>query len=76
MRTLVHCVVIVMPGCIILFADLHIFPSDCCWGMYVRRELIQRLLVALHGILNSYLRDALHESSADAVACLPSPRAY
>jgi NAD-specific glutamate dehydrogenase len=41
----------------------------------VRREFMQRLYVALHGTMGSYLRDALHEGSADAVACLPVPRA-
>jgi hypothetical protein len=32
---------------------------------------MQRHFVALHGTLGSYLRDALHEGSADAMACLP-----
>jgi hypothetical protein len=41
----------------------------------VRRECMQRLSVALHGTLGSYLRDAFHEGSDDAVACLPVPRA-
>jgi hypothetical protein len=42
----------------------------------VRRELMQRLSVALHGTLGSYPRDASQEGSADAVACLPViPRA-
>jgi hypothetical protein len=36
--------------------------------------MIQRLCVALHGTLGSYLRDALHEGSADAMACLHVPR--
>jgi hypothetical protein len=39
-----------------------------------RREFMQRLCVALHGTLGSYLHDALHEGSADGVACLPVPR--
>jgi hypothetical protein len=39
----------------------------------VRRELMQRLVVALHGTLGSCLRDALQKGSADAVACLPVP---
>jgi hypothetical protein len=43
----------------------------------VRREFMQRLSAALHGTWGSYLRDALHEGNADAVACLPVPtRAY
>jgi hypothetical protein len=37
----------------------------------VRREFMQRVSAALHGISGSYLRDALQEGSADAVACLP-----
>jgi hypothetical protein len=41
----------------------------------VRREFTQRLSAALHGTLGSYLRDAMHGSSADAVACLPVSRA-
>jgi hypothetical protein len=41
----------------------------------VRREFMQRLSTALHGTLGSYLRDALQEGSAGAVACLPVPRA-
>jgi hypothetical protein len=40
-----------------------------------RREFMQRLSTALHDTLGSYLRDALQEGSADAVACLPVPRA-
>jgi hypothetical protein len=31
---------------------------------------MQRLFAALHDTLSSYLRDALHEGSVDAVACL------
>jgi hypothetical protein len=42
----------------------------------VRREFMQRLSVALHITLGSYLRDALQEGSADAVACLSVPGAY
>jgi hypothetical protein len=41
----------------------------------VRREFMQRLSAALHGTLGSYLRDAFHEGSVDAVACLLVPRA-
>jgi hypothetical protein len=41
----------------------------------VRREFMHRLFVALHGTLVSYLRDALHEVSANVVACLHAPRA-
>jgi hypothetical protein len=40
------------------------------------REFRQRLGVALHGTLGSYLRDALHDgNSDDVVACLLAPRA-
>jgi hypothetical protein len=41
----------------------------------VRREFMQHLSAALHGTLGSYLRDAFHEVSADAVACLLVSRA-
>jgi hypothetical protein len=41
----------------------------------VRREFMQHLSLALHGTLGSYLRDALQEGSADAVACHHVPRA-
>jgi hypothetical protein len=34
---------------------------------------MQRLSAALRGTLGSYLRDALQEGNADAVACLPVP---
>jgi hypothetical protein len=37
---------------------------------------MQRLSAPLHGTLGSYLRDALQEGGADAVARLPVPRAY
>jgi hypothetical protein len=40
----------------------------------VRREFMQRISATLHGTLGSYLRVALQEGSADAVACLPVPR--
>jgi hypothetical protein len=36
----------------------------------VRREVMQRLTVALHSTLGSYLPNALQEGSADVVACL------
>jgi hypothetical protein len=49
-------------------------PFRRFWGD-VRRELMQRLSAALHGTLGSYLRDAFREGNADAVACLPVPRA-
>jgi hypothetical protein len=35
---------------------------------------MQRLYVALHGTLGSYLRDASQDGNADVVACLPVPR--
>jgi hypothetical protein len=37
---------------------------------------MQRLFAALRGTFGSYLRDALHEGSVDAVACLPIPREF
>jgi hypothetical protein len=36
---------------------------------------MQRRYATLYCALGSYLRDALQEGSADAVACLPVPRA-
>jgi hypothetical protein len=36
----------------------------------VRRELLQSVSASLNGTLGCYLRDALHESSADAKTCL------
>jgi hypothetical protein len=54
--------------------ELLMFPFDGIWG-YVRREFLQRLSGAPHGTLGSCLRDAFQEGSADAVACLPIPRA-
>jgi hypothetical protein len=49
-------------------------PFRHFWGD-VRREFMQCLSGALHGTMGSYLRDALQEGSADAVACLLVPRA-
>jgi hypothetical protein len=49
-------------------------PFRRFWGD-VRREFMQRLSSALHGNLGSYLCDALQEGNADALACLPIPRA-
>jgi hypothetical protein len=42
----------------------------------MRREVLQRFFVVLHGTLGSYLRDALHEGGATLVACLPAPSSY
>jgi hypothetical protein len=69
--TLAPCALTVMAVCNILFVDLLVFRflGD------VRREFMQRLYAALHGTLGSYLRNAFQEGSADAVACLPVPRA-
>jgi hypothetical protein len=51
----------------------------CVWRFAesgdVRREFVQRLSVALHGTLNSYLRDAYHEGGETVVACRLAPRA-
>jgi len=41
----------------------------------VRRGFTERLAVVLHSTFGSYLRDALHEGGAAAVACLHAPRA-
>jgi hypothetical protein len=39
----------------------------------VCREFMQRLFVVLYSSSGSYLRDAFHEGSVDAVACLCVP---
>jgi hypothetical protein len=39
------------------------------FGGDVRQGFMQRLSTTLHGTLGSYLRDALQEDSADALAC-------
>jgi hypothetical protein len=47
----------------------------CSLSMFwddVRRAFMQRLYATLHGTLGSYFR----EGNADAVACLPVPRAW
>jgi hypothetical protein len=49
----------------------YFVPFQRFWGD-VRREFLHRLCVARHGTLDSYLRDALHEGSADGVAYLHS----
>jgi hypothetical protein len=57
-----------------LYSSQHTYvPFRLCLGD-VRREFMQHISYAFHGTLGSYLRDALQESSADAVACLPIPR--
>jgi hypothetical protein len=55
----------------ISFVELLLFLFGV-FGGDLRREFMQRL--SLHGTLGSYLRDALQEGSAEAVACLPSHR--
>jgi hypothetical protein len=45
------------------------------WGE-LRRKIMQRLSLAPHVTLRSYLRDALQKCSAGAVASLHVPRAY
>jgi hypothetical protein len=52
----------------------HFVPFRRCLGD-VRREFMRLFYGARHGTLGSYLRDALQEGSADAVVCLPVPRA-
>jgi hypothetical protein len=74
-RTFVHCVLTNMSACNISFVDLLMFPFAGFLGD-VRREFMQRLCIALHGTLGSFLRDALQEGSADVVACLRVPRAW
>jgi hypothetical protein len=40
-----------------------------------RREVMQRLSSTHHGTLGSYFRDASQDVNANAMACLPVPRA-
>jgi hypothetical protein len=74
-RNLVLCAMAFITVCNISLDYLCSFSAFWAFGGYVRREFMQRLSVALHGTLGSYPRDALQEGSADAVACLPVPRA-
>jgi hypothetical protein len=71
--TLVLCALLVTSVCNISFVELLMLLLGVLGGCAARVH--QRLSVALHGTLGSYLRDALHEGIADAVACLPVPRA-
>jgi hypothetical protein len=60
-------------------ADVCLFECFCLCvfrrflGGVVRLQFLQRLAVALHRTLSSYLRDAL--GSADTAACLPVSQA-
>jgi hypothetical protein len=75
LRTCVHCVVMTdMSACNISFVDVFFSPFDGFWGD-MWREYLQRLFVALHGTLGSFLCDALKEGSADVVARLHVSRA-
>jgi hypothetical protein len=67
--TLVLCAMTAMSVCNISFVDLIMLFSAFLGDVW--REFMQRLFVALHGTLGSYLRDGLQEGSADIVACLP-----
>jgi hypothetical protein len=51
------------------------FPFDGFWGMCSDNSCNVFLLLFMIGTLDSYLRDALQEGSADTVACLPVPQA-
>jgi hypothetical protein len=73
-RNLVHCVVILMSACNCSFVDILVSHFEDFWGMF-GGNFRQHLFPILHGSLSSNLRDALHESSADAVACLLVSRA-
>jgi hypothetical protein len=54
------------------FARRYYFvPFRRFWGMYLRRDFLQRLSVGLHGTLGSCLRDALlYEGCANVVSYL------
>jgi hypothetical protein len=74
-RTIVHCVLTVVSAYNISFVDLLLFPLDGFWGMYERREFLQRLYVALRDTLGSYRRDTFQKGNAHVVVCLRAPRA-
>jgi hypothetical protein len=42
----------------------------------MRREIMQRRSMILHGTFGSYLCDALHEGDAIVIACLHAQWAY
>jgi hypothetical protein len=63
-----------MSACNIFFVDI-LCSFSTNFGGCTARIILQRLYAALHGTLASYHHDGLQESSGDAVACLPSPRA-
>jgi hypothetical protein len=42
----------------------------------VVRQIMQRLSIAIHGTLGSFLRDVLWDDNVDVVACLLVPRAW
>jgi hypothetical protein len=69
--TLILCVQAIMSVYSTSFFELLLFLFGVFWGDG-RREFMQRLSAPLHGALGSYLRNALQEDIADAVACLPS----
>jgi hypothetical protein len=57
------------------FSCKNILISPWRFSGEVRREFMQSLSADFHDTLGSYLRDALQEGNADAVAYLPIPRA-
>jgi hypothetical protein len=67
LQTPVHCVLTVTSACNIPCVDILLIPFDVFGGICAAR---------IHGTLGSYLRDALQEGNADAVARLPIPRAW
>jgi hypothetical protein len=69
-------VVVLVDRLAILVAVRHVllmFAFDGFWGMCGKDSC--NVFLLLCGTLGSYLRDALHEGSADAVACRHVPRA-
>jgi hypothetical protein len=55
------------------FGGLHLSTSVGFLGDE-HREFMHRLSVGFHGMLGSYLRDALHEGGASGFACLRAPQ--
>jgi hypothetical protein len=58
-----------MSACNISFVNLS-FPFDGFWGDICAARILATPCAALHGALGSYLRDAFHEGTAEAVTCL------
>jgi uncharacterized membrane protein len=75
LMTLVLFALTVMSVCSISFVELLMFLFGVFSGMCGESSCNVFFAALHHGSLGSYVRDAVQEGSADAVACLPVPRA-